>query len=256
VRPALLVLCLLAGSARAEPWYRGEHGTNRILHLSITSALIIGYPFTSSLEEGVDACRWCGGPNVIDAAVRDALVWDMGANRDNAKTLSDAFGYVLAPAIPTGLVLLGTAEDATVAHLIDDMVPIFESMIVTHWVTRTIKIGAARTRPVAHYVDPAVDEAFVSFPSGHTSGAFAFAVSAGVIARARNCRSEPYVWGFGLTLAAATAYLRIAADKHYATDVLVGATIGVSAGLTVPLLMRRKLEVAPTSHGIAVAGAW
>jgi membrane-associated phospholipid phosphatase len=97
----------------------------------------------------------------------------------------------------------------------------------------------------------------VSFPSGHTSRAFALATSAGYIAHVRGYKVEPYVWASGATLAVTTAYLRIGADKHYLTDVLAGAAIGVSAGLTVPLLMRRtNATVLPTTSGIAVAGRW
>jgi membrane-associated phospholipid phosphatase len=59
-----------------------------------------------------------------------------------------------------------------------------------------------------------------------------------------------------LTLAAATGYLRIAADRHYFTDVLAGAALGAGAGLTVPYLMHREVEVVPTRDGVAIAGSW
>ena len=36
-----------------------------------------------------------------------------------------------------------------------------------------------------------------------------------------------------LTLAAATGTLRVVGDRHYATDVLVGASIGIAAGHSV-----------------------
>ena len=77
-----------------------------------------------------------------------------------------------------------------------------------------------------------------------------------MIARARGYRSEPYIWAATGVLGAATAYLRIAADKHYATDVLAGAVLGSAVGLTVPWLMRRDLEVLPTRNGVALAGMW
>jgi membrane-associated phospholipid phosphatase len=38
---------------------------------------------------------------------------------------------------------------------------------------------------------------------------------------------------------AATGYLRIAADRHYATDVLAGAAVGTGVGLGWPLLVLR-----------------
>ncbi|HET9554449.1 MAG TPA: hypothetical protein VFP50_15910 [Anaeromyxobacteraceae bacterium] len=37
--------------------------------------------------------------------------------------------------------------------------------------------------------------------------------------------------------AAATGWLRVAADRHWATDVLAGAAAGTTVGLVVPLLV-------------------
>ena len=261
---ALLVVCLLAGHARAEEvlkpiardrWYRGPHGTNRLLHLSITTVGFVVYPVFNYVEDGVD-CRWCGGPNEIDRSVRNTLVLDVDS-RGTAARMSDITSYVLSPAVDMGLVLAGTLASPSTAALMDDLIPIGESMVVTLWVTRALKVSFGRTRPYAHFSGPIGDEDNVSFPSGHTSRAFALATSAGYIAHVRGYKVEPYVWASGMTLAVTTAYLRIGADKHYLTDVLAGAAIGVSAGLTVPLLMRRtNATVVPTTSGIAVAGRW
>jgi len=261
---ALLVVCLLSGHARAEEvlkpvardrWYRGTRGTNRLVHMSITTAGLLAYPALAFVEKGVE-CGWCGGPNAVDHAVRDALVWDVD-NRRTAGQISDLSSYALSPAVNMGLVLAGTLATPSTAALMDDLVPIAESMVITEWVTRGIKISVARTRPFAHFGGLTGDEDNLSFPSGHTSRAFALATSAGFIAHMRGYKVEPYVWASGATLAVTSAYLRIAADKHYLSDVSVGALIGVSAGLTVPLLMRRtNAAVVPTSRGIAVAGRW
>ena len=56
MRTALLVLCLLGTTASAEPWYRGEHGNNRILHLSLTTIGFVAYPALRFLEQDVE-CR-------------------------------------------------------------------------------------------------------------------------------------------------------------------------------------------------------
>ena len=254
MRAALLLLLLLTATAHGEPWFRGRYGTNRMLHLSITSVGLAIYPLTARFET-VD-CRWCGGPNEIDRAVRSGLVWDE-PNRGRAASFSNLTAYVGAPVVGIGLVLSGTATAPSIAAVLDDVVPIVESFMVTAYVTRATKIAFARKRPYAHFTgdrDPNEDN--VSFPSGHTSYSFAFATSAAMIARARGYKSERYIWIAGMALAATSGYLRIAADRHYLTDVLGGTTLGVAAGLTVPLLMRRELEVVPTSTGIAVAGAW
>jgi membrane-associated phospholipid phosphatase len=67
---------------------------------------------------------------------------------------------------------------------------------------------------------------------------------------------EPYIWGAGVALSLTTEYLRIAADRHYFSDVFVGGLVGLGSGLLIPRLMRRDLEIVPTSNGAAVAGTF
>jgi len=256
VRAVLVTLLLLTTTANAEPWYRGKYGSNRLLHFSIAAVGGIVAPFTARFEYGID-CRWCGGPNEVDRTMRSALMWTE-ANQDRAADISDLTTYVAVPTLSVALVLAGTLDTVpSTAAIIDDVVPIAETVVVTALINRGLKIGFARTRPYAHFTDerdPSEDN--VSFPSAHTSQAFALATSAAMIARARNYKSEPYIWVGGMTLAATAGYLRIAADRHYFTDVLCGAALGVSAGLTVPWLMRREIEVVPTAKGVAFAGVW
>jgi membrane-associated phospholipid phosphatase len=254
VRAVVLVLCLLATTAHAddEPWYRGRHGTNRIVHLTIAAGGTILYPAFGPRELAPDACRWCE-PNALDRSVRDALRWD---NVGAAGRLSDAGGYLVTPGLAIGALLIGTAGDLSVARSVDDLVPILETQMIARWATRGAKLAFGRQRPYAHYTGAEDEDDNLSFPSGHTSFVFSIAVSAGTVAHLRGYRSEPLVWIVGLTLASATGYLRIAADRHYLTDVIGGAVVGTAAGLTVPLLMRRNVELLPSNRGIAIAGVW
>ena len=250
------IVCLLAAHASAEPWYRGEHGANRVVHLSLTAVGLGIYPLTAAVEPAfASTCRWCSGPNAVDASVRNALVWT--SDHELAASTSDVTAYVLAPGVGISLVLAGTLQQPGWAAVIDDVVPVFETFMVTEYATKAIKVATARARPDVHFFGASDGDDYLSFPSGHTSGAFAFATSAGWIAHARDYRSEPYIWAGGLTLAVLSGYLRIAADRHYLTDVLGGATLGVAAGLTVPLLMRRRdVAVVVTSQSATVAGHW
>jgi PAP2 superfamily protein len=260
VHRALVIVCvitLVGAHAHAdEPpkrWYQGKHGTNRVVHFSITTAALLAHPALTFLEEGIE-CNWCGGPNALDAKVRNSLVW---SDTKLPARMSDISSYVLAPTAAYGLVLAGTLATPSTAALMDDMIPIAEAMIVTQWVTRALKITIARTRPYAHFTDETSNEDNLSFPSGHTSLPFALATSAGMIAHSRGYKSEPYIWAIGITLALSSGYLRIAADRHYVTDVATGALIGVSAGLTVPLLMSRdNVRLTPMGTGMAFAGVW
>jgi membrane-associated phospholipid phosphatase len=79
-------------------------------------------------------------------------------------------------------------------------------------------------------------DANVSFYSGHASNAFAIAVS---LYRAHVIRGDgdaKKLGVIGLISASATAYLRIAADKHYLSDVVVGAGAGSAIGWLIPAL--------------------
>jgi hypothetical protein len=252
LRGALVVLCLLATSVGAEPWYRGRYGKNRVVHLAVTVSGGVLYPATDFLEErwAPTECHWCT-PTGIDREVREALRWD---SETAPRQASHIVAFGLTPVVCGGLVLAYTPH--TWGNLIDDAVPIAESMIIALWVTRALKLGAGRQRPYAHYGLPRDPEDNLSWPSGHTSRSFAIGVSAAVVARTRGYASEPYIWAATGVFGATTGYLRIAADKHYFTDVLSGALLGSAIGLTVPWLMRRELEVVPTRNGVAIAGMW
>ena len=79
----------------------------------------------------------------------------------------------------------------------------------------------------------------LSFYSSHTSMAFSMAVAAGTVATMRGYRAAPYVWALGVPLAFLAGYLRVAADRHYLSDVLVGAAVGSAFGALTPWLMHR-----------------
>ena len=56
-------------------------------------------------------------------------------------------------------------------------------------------------------------------------------------------------------LALFTGYLRIAADKHYASDVAVGALMGGLFGAGVPLLLHRPSDAPSTATQASIAVA-
>lgn len=69
----------------------------------------------------------------------------------------------------------------------------------------------------------------LSFPSGHTSSAFAGATLACFHVDKVTC-------GVLYSMATITGYLRIAGSKHWLTDVLFGAGIGYANGYFIPTL--------------------
>ena len=97
-------------------------------------------------------------------------------------------------------------------------------------VTYALKYTVNRTRPNG---DPR------SFPSGHASAAFATAM----------VLQAHYGWKVGLPFFAAATYTgasRLTIDKHWASDVVFGAVVGMTCGRTVTLHVRHaRLAVAP-----------
>ncbi len=263
MRAFALALALLVGLgggvARADrekdyvPWYKGPYARNRITHMSITLLGGISYYVTTRPELAVKECRWCGVDS-IDSSARNAVHWK---DVNLAGTFSTLDAYVAAPIL--GLSLLYFADkDASWRRLIDDTVPVFETVVLSETFVNLIKITSGRQRPYAHFGDPTKDvptsDDNASFVSGHSALGFAITTSAGMICHWRHYWTEPYVWGVGLTLSLSTEYFRMAADKHYLTDVLAGGLVGVGFGLTIPRLMKHDVQIVPVPNGAAVVG--
>jgi membrane-associated phospholipid phosphatase len=190
------------------------------------------------------SCRWCDPP-AGDLAVKNALRWD---NTQNPNIASYVTGFALAPLAAFALDGAAVyASNGSFREWGEDATVIMQSIVVGANINQLVKFIVARERPFVNDLDPA-DKARTSSPgdnnlsfySGHTMLGFVSAVSAGTVASLKGYRSAPLIWGTGLTLAAATGYLRIAADKHYLSDVLVGAVMGSATGFLVPWLHRPR----------------
>jgi membrane-associated phospholipid phosphatase len=58
------------------------------------------------------------------------------------------------------------------------------------------------------------------------------------------------VAGVGFTLAACVGYLRIAADQHYLTDILVGSAVGGLVGWAIPRVFHSPSPTSSTGAGL------
>lgn len=205
------------------------------------------------------ACRWCA-PTGVDESVRDALVWD---NSARAATLSDFAAYVAAPGLVISTFALSDAAlPRSTIRFIDDIVPVAEALVYGQLITNIGKYIVGRQRPYARFAEGEIvptNEDNLSYPSGHSSSTFSIAVAAGMVAHRRRAKLEPVVWAGGLTIAASAAYLRIAADRHYFTDVVTGSALGVAFGFLIPRLtgsLPEGVSVTPTANGAAVSGVF
>lgn len=184
-------------------------------------------------------CRWCS-VNTFDKWGHDNLKWD---NVKAASTTSHVMAYCIAPLIAFGGNALVANYDDKVDDFAVNALIIAETVALSSLLNQIVKMSAGRQRPDAHYSgvrSGAADN--TSFYSGHTNLAFSLAVSSGTVASMREYRLAPLIWGAGLGVAATTGYLRIAADKHYITDVVAGAVIGSAVGFCVPYFMHKSKE--------------
>jgi membrane-associated phospholipid phosphatase len=112
-------------------------------------------------------------------------------------------------------------------------------------VTTVLKYTVGRTRP--NHGDSDDFQPFgggTSFPSGHTT--LAFAVATAIADESRNGWVDAAAYG----AATLTAYARVNNDRHWASDVLAGALVG---HLSARWLSRRhaSLKLAPQSVGLS-----
>ncbi len=116
-----------------------------------------------------------------------------------------------------------------------------ESIVLADMVTGTLKFTVGRARPYAspdsadnfQFMRGLRNDAYRSFPSGHTTSAFAFAAAVSTETQrwwpGTRWIIGPIVYG-GATL---TGVSRVYNRQHWATDVMAGAAIGTITGLKV-----------------------
>jgi membrane-associated phospholipid phosphatase len=97
-----------------------------------------------------------------------------------------------------------------------------ETILVSTLITKGLKYSVNRQRPFDTYpfIVQVIPVDSPSFPSGHTSAAFATATSLSLAFPKWYVIAPTFVW------ASAVGYSRMALGVHYPSDVLVGALVG------------------------------
>jgi len=188
------------------------------------------------------ACRWCRG-DALDDGARSALRWRDPRPADD---LSDVTAFAFAPTTTLALDGAAAIHDRAPRGFGLDAFLVLEATVLALDVNQVAKLLVARERPYAYAAAmrdgeprPHTADDDVSFFSGHTTVTFALAAATGTVATLRGYRWAPVPWIVGGSLAAGTGYLRIAADRHWLTDVLVGMVVGIGVGIAVPLLFHQ-----------------
>lgn len=165
-----------------------------------------------------------------DAEVRDAALRNRGKVGNallthGAKYLGEPEVFLGLPAAVylTGLVA-GDTEIRTTGRIL------FEALTASGLTTTTLKILVGRSRPFTgndqyDFGGFATDNARHSYPSGHTTAAFA--VASVLSYRIDNTAASIALY----TAASMTAYSRIYDNQHWLSDTALGAVIGTVAGI-------------------------
>lgn len=212
---------------------------------------------TASVVPGPDTPppTWKGGI-LFDDAARRALALSSASARDLADDISDGLLLTLStvPALFDAVVMAwlvrGDPELMGRMLLID-----FQAHAFAQGLTTLVKRTVRRERPMARgcredeqrrAADPDCEGqtnpgiAPESFFSGHTSMAF---TSASLICLHHTelglfgPEGDAAACATGIAMASAVGMLRILSDRHYATDVLLGAGVGILSGWIVPWLL-------------------
>jgi membrane-associated phospholipid phosphatase len=178
----------------------------------------------------------------------------------NTRTIAQAFDKF---GEPTGMaVVLGGLGIAALATrdkgMVRTLVRTAGAVAIASGVSETFKYAIGRLRP---YADPDRDAldfrpfrgaqlGTPSFPSGHTTVAFALATSLGDASHNRWVRLG--LWG----VAAGTGWARLQLDQHWVTDIVAGAAVGILSArfaegrLRVLGVRAPRLIVSPRSLGV------
>jgi membrane-associated phospholipid phosphatase len=138
-----------------------------------------------------------------------------------------------------------------------------EAMILSSSINLLVRSTAVHPRPLVYGRDvPASDrlspEASGSFYSGHANAAFLSAVyfSYTYGLRHPDSRYQGAVWAGSLGAAAMVAGLRVAAGKHFLSDVVVGAAVGSFFGWAFPYLHRTRASGNAGGLDVGMSGEW
>jgi membrane-associated phospholipid phosphatase len=243
---ACLAISTWSLDSAAQP-HELRHDVATDATVAITSLIIIGGAELGKKSLAPSTCEWCDEPlNGLDRGARDAFKWE---NTKTAARISDGFGLIAAPIVNFGTLFLAGRDGGAKSESGVDALLLFETVGVSGVLNEVTKLTLGRERPFVHALPPGEKNKTphpadnnLSFYSGHTSATMTMAAAGGTIATLRGYRLAPLVFAAGATLSVFTGYLRIAADKHYLTDVLAGAAIGAAVGILVPVIFHGRRD--------------
>jgi membrane-associated phospholipid phosphatase len=238
----------------------------RAIGYALTSASIAAAIAVTFLIPYPDEPRWVGGI-IVDTAARKVLHARSPGLRDGVRIASDLtlIATVVQAGVIDGFLIPAVEGNWYVAWQLSLMNA--QAFALNTLVATLLFKTAARARPtyaacaVDRNVDPLCDKgSFASFPSSHTSTAF---TAAGL-----TCVHHKFLPLYGgepwdsvacagsLAIASVTGLFRVVGDRHYLSDVALGAAFGFSLGYLYPYLFHYQYgeDESPVSKPTAAWG--
>lgn len=261
MRVILVAFCLGLGFASSVIAHLSGRDPNRGSHLDLNARreafLVIG---GLAVNLAANAKLAAASPTRPEAYARSDLWvqdrWLAGTYAPVYATASDWLVIPVTGALPLldmGFALTGRAGWRPVA---EDMLVLSQALAWSSALNLLVRSAAVHPRPLvfnpsAPREERTAPEARGSFYSGHANAAFAGIAVAATLLPARYPELHPvYVWVVGGALASGVAGLRVAAGKHYLSDVVVGAAAGTAFGWAFA-----KWHLPATSRGAGSSGS-
>ncbi len=239
----LALLVARVGAAQESPSRELARTEPIVLGVELAvAALALGGGYVVS-RNAPDSCRWCAS-NGFDEGFRDAF---RSSTPRKPGMVSDLLTIGIVPALAAGALAGPALKAGRRDHALENLVIAASAAGLSLGLALGVKGTTARKRPAEHHGVLTETEArnkdverFVSFYSAHTTSTFALASSSATLSYLRGYDSAAYVAFAGGAVGLTTGFLRIAADMHWATDVLVGAASGTAVGVALPLIVHSR----------------
>jgi membrane-associated phospholipid phosphatase len=168
------------------------------------------------------------GSFFIDKSIRKTVAKNHSTTMDDITKIGHTYGnagymIILSGASYLAGKLINNKDISGTSRMV------LETLAYAGIITTILKFGIGRARPYAEngpfdFFNFKTNDSYISFPSGHTTTAFA--VSSVLAAKINNIYASIALYG----LASLTLYQRIYSDQHWFSDTFIGAAISTVIG--------------------------
>lgn len=251
-RKWLVALLVISFSARSETPPKSVYSVNLGTDLAITASAavvaLVPYAFAGSWIQRRCPCPATEVPSFDRGGIHN--------HSGTARFFSDVLvGLAVAGPVAANALALGIND-----VFWEDAIVFAQALMVSGALVSVTKVLVQRPLPLAYQNDPQYvnsSEGYRSFYSGHTT-TVATALTAAAVTI--GLRYDQPVWPWLVAAGATTgvAALRVLSGNHFISDTAVGAAVGATVGILVPLIHKRTVNsthsfsLAPTTSGVSI----